>query len=176
MWAQPCCISTGLRAAPRVPVPHPSGLGTMSAPEFHTILQSKMRRIFVLPSFLLMWSGQGPAHHITHHHHTAPLHSQHPPPPQPLSPVLAVTEGHSLGPSEGRGSRWFLRGRGRAPATLASYSWLGAPVHEALVLWLMLRGYLLTKQDLGRRYSELQERWVWPSELLGNPLDSSPSP
>lgn len=36
----------------------------------------------------------------------------------------------------------------------------------------MLREYFLTKQDLGRRYSEPQGRFIWLLELL----DPSPSP
>lgn len=59
---------------------------------------------------------------------------------------------------------------------LASYSWLCTPVREALVLWLMLREYFLTKQDLGRRYSEPKERPIWLFELLDNTLDPSPFP
>lgn len=53
---------------------------------------------------------------------------------------------------------------------------LCAPVHETLVLWLMLREYFLTKQDLGRRYSELQKRFIWLLELLDSPLRSLPFP
>lgn len=138
---QPCCISTDLHEAPRVPVPHPSGgllqnftlpSNLKCPPQFPiAAVQNRVQLSISLTTLTLLPYIYGP--------------------PVSLSPALAVTEGHSLGPSEGRGSRWFLRGRGRAHAALASYSWLCALVCGAVVLWLMPREYSFTKQDLGRR-------------------------
>lgn len=64
---QPGCISTDLHEAPRVPVPHPSG-GLLQ--NIHTTLQSKMSS----PAPHCCDAEQGPAIHVTHYPHTAPLH------------------------------------------------------------------------------------------------------